>query len=144
MTAVEAVLELEQDEPVDIGLSRDEVADLERLHRLKEQYAQLKDEIDYLTEVYCKRLDGVTGRVKAGVLAVTAIRRKPDVTVSDLDGLAKADPELHARITAPAVSRTELRKAMRLGYFAPGTPEEQYLVTTQVRPYLRFSQGGQS
>lgn len=135
-----AAIQEEAEDVIDVGLSPDEVVDLSRIALLKKAIDEMQKEVDYLTEVYCKRLDGVNHRVKVGDdMVVKAVRTDPRRTVKDLDGLERLDPVLFDRVTRRAVSPDGLRKAMRLGYFAPGTPEAPLLITTQVKPYLRFS-----
>lgn len=128
--------------PVDIGLTDMEVSDLERLIQLREQRDQLTDEIEYLTEQYVKRIGEVGARVAMrGAWAVRAVKPKDRYTVKprDLSKIELSDPELAGRISERRTSTARLQSAMRMGYFAPGTPEHQYLTVTQVKPHLRFS-----
>lgn len=128
--------------PVDAGLDESEVSDLERLLLLKQQAAEIQKEVDYLTEVYLKRLDGVKGRVRvSGGWVVVAVRPKPRVSIGreSLAKLRELDGELYERVTERTATTTRIRNAMRLGYFAEGTAEAPLLVQTAPSGHLRFS-----
>lgn len=129
-------------DPVDAGLDESEVSDLERLLQLKQQAADIQKEVDYLTEVYLKRLDGMKGRVRvSGGWVVVAVRPKPRVSIGkeSLARLQEVNEELYGRVTERTATTSRIRNAMRLGYFAEGTPEAGLLTQTVPSGHLRFS-----
>lgn len=119
------------------NLSAEDLADIDRLLTLLDARKSIEAEIDYLTEWLAKEVADERIKVSDNVV-IKIVRQKPRPNV-DLAKVFKYDNPLFLKITRPAFDRRGFESAKKLGYFAPGTPEFEYLEYKETKPYVRVS-----
>lgn len=131
MTSIDPVID-------EYPLSDEEIADLQRLERLKREQAALQEEIDYLTEWAAKTITKAAHYERDDLdVTVTVVRGQS--TSVDLEALREINPDLAAEITKQVIDTTQFKKAQDLGFFKAGRAESAAVVVAPKKPYVKFT-----